>query len=433
MNKRVLAIILSLVTCTSMLSGCNSSNKESNADAGSTSLSKPNVGTSDETSSPIEGIASASESSSVEGTESRENIPFKLDRNNIPALQFIYACVQKDLKTIRVFLPWEDTTFVTDEDLEWLMMRSDYANIYGISQNPDDVVTSCIQTNIDPENRSVDFLVNSDYYKVNLELSDTNEWRVKLDFDTEYVTEDFRIELPYTKCCFNDIEITDTYEIDGSDIYKRSVALPVVVRKPSAFTVEVPELGILTLRSGSMKPNSEYENKAWNCYPEIKITAEQEDQLCTAIKDQANKFVSAAEAYAFDNADFDIKSWMPVDISQKDVDNMHSILNSMVTCKKVANGYHKNRSFSGLSLIDTVGDTPVSPFFLYTVTKSGTPIYGCYLSMTCHGEQNNLLSGKFYACKDTETSIDLLFAVEDNEIKFVFATQGCFFDKDFDA
>ena len=265
MNKRVLAIILSLVTCTSMLSGCNSSNKESNADAGSTSLSKPNVGTSDETSSPIEGIASASESSSVEGTESRENIPFKLDRNNIPALQFIYACVQKDLKTIRVFLPWEDTTFVTDEDLEWLMMRSDYANIYGISQNPDDVVTSCIQTNIDPENRSVDFLVNSDYYKVNLELSDTNEWKVKLHFDTEYVTEGFRIELPYTKCCFNGIEITDTYEIDGSDIYKRSVALPVVVRKPSAFTVEVPELGILTLRSESMKPNSEYENKAWNC------------------------------------------------------------------------------------------------------------------------------------------------------------------------
>lgn len=198
--------------------------------------------------------------------------------------------------------------------------------------------------------------------------------------------------------------------------------LPVVVRKPSDFVIDAGELGMLTYHSESMRPNSDNNNNTWDCFPGIDITPEQESQLCEAVETQANNFVSAAEAYAYNNADFALTDWMSAEVLQSDIDNMRDICNSMVRSKSVADVLYNERSFSAFTLVN-------KPCFLYTITKGGVPVYGCYFDLTCRGKSCINGFSNWYACEDTKTTTDLIFAVEDGKIKFVYSTPGCFFDK----
>ena len=329
-EQKSLSVFLCLALCTSALSGCKSDKADTTKEDNTSYVeSVPAVTNNDKTaSSSVENVASAgTNTGDIDEDEPTGNSgDFGLSKKDLPALEFMRACLKKDLSALRTFLPWEDTTFITDADIDWLMARSEFSDVYDTAEgaDADSLIRSAEVSKSTSETRLVTFsLSGASTASVLLRLNDDNDWVVDPKFSTDYYTENYKVLLPFAKCRFNGIEITDAYITGNDDNLRCEYTLPVVVRRHTTEEVDAGELGTLVRDVSDPRPNSENDNVAFKPNFVLTITPEQESELCKAIEVQINAMMDAAEtAYYGDKTSFNLDDWVSTGINNTDYANL---------------------------------------------------------------------------------------------------------------
>lgn len=424
-KKKIIAICLSLAACVTALSGCSSDETDASDNQIESDVDESIKDKNDQINEDSKADKNDKNESSDDTSEDSGSIneAFGLSKTDLPALEFMQALTQKDVKAIRTFLPWEDTTFILDDDIEWLIARTDFTEVFDLGKDAKDVFESASSVKKDAENKKITFIKGSDTYIVNIHLNDANEWKVALEFDSNFVAENFELELPFTTCYYNGVEITDDYETENDNNLKRTCTLPVVIRKAVTITTNIEGFGEmsrqLTISATDTKRNV--------VFP-LELTPEQEAEFYAAMTEQINAVTKAAEARAWNGGEFNVTDWMPAEAIQRDIDSMTKIWVKIAEGNDDTMYCYRNRVFSNLKLMDNVNNgQQVPPIFVHSVTKKGTILYGCYLSTTCSAEESFRKFLSWRSATKTLTS-DLYFTVEDNIIKFNSCTSGLLFN-----
>lgn len=395
MKKKISLILCFAICCSMALTGCGSKTEQSETPTNSTVTS--NVTVSEDTNTPTSSVAEtpSTTTTATESTASEADVS-KLSKEEALGLQFLTAVQKKDWDTVHSCLATQTVDFITNEDLEWILPRTELADL------ADSTGTITVEGSelVDKEQMKYAISCSCDGkdYTVDVRMMDDNSLRVFWD---EAVISDATAIMP--KGCTIEYEGIQ-YKVDdlGKDCVN-AVALPCreapcsLVRRPSTCTVAN------TLGDKAELELSVNDENVLKMFAKMDIASERAKEIMTDAYKMYTELYTALDTGA---SDAKILSYLASDVPTEYITTLRN--NHEV---KQDNNEHKNYKFNSIDFTNIADGSEVSieggeAFYLYMKgVSSGTLDYGYG-----HAMSNTTFSGR---------DILLVIRYEDGKAKLV--------------
>lgn len=218
MKKKFLSIMFIATMCISLAACGGKENKES---------------------SNTESSEQSTQKESESTTESEESVG-NLSKSEQAAYDFISAIQKEDYEKVKEFLN-VDTTYITKEDLEWLLPRTSYSDVVGNEMEIKDIVSSGGKTQDNISLKSGPASVS-----VNVELNNDNEWKVNCN---EFYISDWKVKAPKgVTFKLGEVEAPKTL-IESTDERWDTYSIPAVPIKEATLTFSSETFGDFELKT----------------------------------------------------------------------------------------------------------------------------------------------------------------------------------------
>lgn len=245
MKKKILSIMLIMTMCFSLVA-CGGKNNDDKS--------------SKETSEQ------STEQQSEKSTEEETKQNTKLSKSEQVAFDFIEAIQKEDYKTVKDLLN-VDTTYITEEDLEWLLPRTSYSDFVASEEEIKDITSNGGKTE-----DTIKLNVGPTASEVSVYLNDDNEWKVNC---YELYTIDWEVKAPKGM----------SFKLNGTEVSKETIkssderwdiyAIPAAPIREMTLSFSSEKLGDFELKTtpghGEYKAMLEFDEETANkIYEDIK-------------------------------------------------------------------------------------------------------------------------------------------------------------------
>ena len=326
MKKKILSIILITTMCFSLVA-CGGKNNDDKS--------------SKETSEQ------STEQQSEKSTEEETKQNTKLSKSEQVAFDFIEAIQKEDYKTVKDLLN-VDTTYITEEDLEWLLPRTSYSDFVASEEEIKDITSNGGKTE-----DTIKLNVGPTATEVNVCLNDNNEWKINC---YEFYTTDWEVKAPKGMA----------FKLNGTEVSKETIKSS--DERWDVYAIPAAPIREMTLLFSSEKLG-DFEIKTTPGHGEYKVILEFDEETANKIYDDIKTMMNDINA-VYDSGKTETSDYQQFVSEYAAPDFINTLTDNVKTQYTWNNGLNP-RNIKVTQVLGRTDNEEYKPCFVYTANTIG--------------------------------------------------------------